>query len=353
MANVYAVKTGNWSDTTVWNTGALPTSADDVYCNNFTVNFDTSATVLSVNNTPTSGVAQGGHLDLKAGSSLTCTATNGVVCGNVYESVLQSTIASGSCIVVANLYTSTLNNTAAATPCLYHTGAGTVNFIGGIIFSNGNNLQIAIQNAGTGTINITAVGNLTNSPVGPSHSYAVIYNASTGTINITGNLLGQGDRNYVVSNDNTGTLTVTGSLTMGNGKPCIAIGSVSQNTFLSGPFLSNSSGVQPNLAYRWKWISGIGASYMTVPNATGGTYKNLYTSDSTLSQSGQPAASNVRSGTVYGPASELTGTCAVPNANSVAYGVPVDNTTGTAVLTSAAVKEACSKAVVPALLALG
>jgi hypothetical protein len=69
--------------------------------------------------------------------------------------------------------------------------------------------------------------------------------------------------------------------------------------------------------------------------------------------SGNPAVANVRSGTVYGPVGELTGTCVVPNANSVAYGVPVDNTTGNAVLTAAAVKESCSKAVVPALLALG
>ena len=37
MAIVRAVKTGVWSDTTVWNTGSLPTSADDVYSNNFTV----------------------------------------------------------------------------------------------------------------------------------------------------------------------------------------------------------------------------------------------------------------------------------------------------------------------------
>jgi hypothetical protein len=53
---------------------------------------------------------------------------------------------------------------------------------------------------------------------------------------------------------------------------------------------------------------------------------------------GMPSLSNVRSGTVYGPTSALTGTLVVPAAGSVALGVPVDNTTGTAVLTPAAIR---------------
>ena len=50
-----------------------------------------------------------------------------------------------------------------------------------------------------------------------------------------------------------------------------------------------------------------------------------------------PAVTDVRSGVVYGSA---TGVLAVPAANSVAFGVPVDNTTGTAVLTLANVQSA-------------
>lgn len=52
-----------------------------------------------------------------------------------------------------------------------------------------------------------------------------------------------------------------------------------------------------------------------------------------------PAASHVRSGTVYNGGNS-TGTCAVPAAGSVALGVAVDNTTGTAVLTQANVETA-------------
>jgi hypothetical protein len=79
---------------------------------------------------------------------------------------------------------------------------------------------------------------------------------------------------------------------------------------------------------------------MTAVNSTATGYKNLYTADSTGSNSGQPATNNVRSGTIYGPNSELTGTCAVPGASSVAFGVPVDATTGTAVLTPESLRTA-------------
>jgi hypothetical protein len=49
-----------------------------------------------------------------------------------------------------------------------------------------------------------------------------------------------------------------------------------------------------------------------------------------------PAASDVRDGVSYASGA-LTGSCKVPAAGSVALGVPVDATTGTAVLTPAAV----------------
>jgi hypothetical protein len=49
-----------------------------------------------------------------------------------------------------------------------------------------------------------------------------------------------------------------------------------------------------------------------------------------------PSTGNVRAGVSYGGG--LVGTCAVPAAGSVALGVPVDATTGTAVLTAAAIR---------------
>jgi hypothetical protein len=48
-----------------------------------------------------------------------------------------------------------------------------------------------------------------------------------------------------------------------------------------------------------------------------------------------PAATDVRSGVTYGPLGEITGTCAVPPPTAVASGVPVDATTGEAVIRQA------------------
>jgi hypothetical protein len=64
-----------------------------------------------------------------------------------------------------------------------------------------------------------------------------------------------------------------------------------------------------------------------------GTYVDMFTADNALTQA---APADVRSGTVYADGN-LTGACAVPAAGSVALGVPVDATTGTAVLTPEAV----------------
>ena len=67
------------------------------------------------------------------------------------------------------------------------------------------------------------------------------------------------------------------------------------------------------------------------------TFSNFYTADNTGLG---PAVGDVRAGVVYGSA---TGVLAVPPANSVAFGVAVDNTTGTAVLTPEAVWGAATR----------
>lgn len=87
----------------------------------------------------------------------------------------------------------------------------------------------------------------------------------------------------------------------------------------------------------WRWSTTAPATYYQVRTASTGVIRSLYTADSV---GGNPAVSNVRSGTVYGPAGELTGTCAVPGASSVLSGVPVDNTTGTVTITAADIRAA-------------
>jgi hypothetical protein len=46
-----------------------------------------------------------------------------------------------------------------------------------------------------------------------------------------------------------------------------------------------------------------------------------------------PAESNVRSGSLYGATNQLSGSMIIPAVSNVRFGVPVDNTTGSAILT--------------------
>jgi len=66
----------------------------------------------------------------------------------------------------------------------------------------------------------------------------------------------------------------------------------------------------------------------------------MFTADNSL---GQASISDVRFGTVYASGA-LTGVAYIPSAASVAFGVPVDNTTGTATLTAANVRAALGMA---------
>jgi hypothetical protein len=67
-----------------------------------------------------------------------------------------------------------------------------------------------------------------------------------------------------------------------------------------------------------------------------GVSQSLYTADLIPTY---PSASDVRLETSYSSGS-LTGTLAMPQASSVQFGVPVDNTTGSAVLTTASLASA-------------
>ena len=96
MANVYAVKDGDWSDPTTWNTGESPTAADDVYANGYTVTIDTSPTVLSLRSSSGTGIVSGGTFIPLDGVTLTCTGSGIVAGGPIANAVLSVSIAAGT-----------------------------------------------------------------------------------------------------------------------------------------------------------------------------------------------------------------------------------------------------------------
>ena len=70
MAVAFAVKNGNWSDSTVWNGGSVPTISDDVYANTYSVTVDTNITVNKLSNGVASGVLAGGKFVINADRQL-------------------------------------------------------------------------------------------------------------------------------------------------------------------------------------------------------------------------------------------------------------------------------------------
>lgn len=76
------------------------------------------------------------------------------------------------------------------------------------------------------------------------------------------------------------------------------------------------------------------------PTGYSGALNYLYGASNAGSQSGQAAVADVRKNTVYGPTSNLTGLAYIPAAGSVATGVNVDQTVGSATLTAQNVRDA-------------
>jgi len=359
MAIVYAVKTGNWTDATVWNTGVLPTTADDVYSNTFTVTINTSPTVLSIRNTAGGAAVAGGGFVATNGITITCTGS-GIIAGAV------NCLSSG----VNNSYTliSNVSSTGAGSGA-NHNSTGTLNVVGNC------------QNTGNGSAILnftTGIVNLTGSAISNSTSLSsTIANNVAGTINIVGNCTGgAGATARAASNSSTGVINITGlctggavafteAINCGNGSAVI-VGEVQASFFsaavtgtpsgfaiLTGPLVASagtgagaaSSGINPCTCGRWfPADTALGTFEYRVRGATVSgpaserPLRQLFLTDAYAA--GYPAPANVRNTTTYGPGNIYLGTCAIPPAGSVSLGVPVDATVGTAPLTAGAIRAA-------------
>ena len=218
--------------------------------------------------------------------------------------------------------------------------AGTINLSSVCAVSGGaaGVNSFCINNASTGTINVSASCTF----VGGNTGGNALNNASTGTINVSASCTFTGSAStlaYPLNNASTGSVTVTNStFTASAFANAVNIANTGADVRLSGDFLDHWSG--------WKAVSGGKWRLGTAPTlgqtryALAGTTDSYFTEfGSDYGSFGNPIAANVRSGIVYG-GGNLTGTCAVPAAGSVALGVPVDATTGTAVLDPAAVASA-------------
>ena len=331
MAIVYAVKTGNWSDTTVWNTGALPTSADDVYPNTFVVTINQNITVKSLDNRATTGVTAGGQFTMGGSFNIVADTINS---GGTANFLLYTTPAgaNATCVITANTIQS------------FQTAGSAISITSIINFTLTINANIIGTNSGaTQTLNIGASlsgcivvinGNLT-AQLGP----AVLINNGTTTCDIYGLCTSSTNTGAFATTQNSSSLnvTITKAISVNNGLAAVSNTGVLTNVTVK----EIEQGV-----FGYVPISG----YVRLSTASGAFYKGVTTGSSTRTLSdpadiaGQvPAQSDVRFGVTYQSGSK-TGTAYIPAASSVGFGVPVDNTTGTASLTPTDVWTAATSA---------
>lgn len=369
MALRYAVANGNWSSTATWNGGTLPTSADDVYSNNFTVTVDQNVTVLSLRNTAGAPAVAGGIFVLTNGVSVNATGT-GLVNNSGTTTLIDFTLASPNSATVTSTNISGTGgnpNTNNAVVRLSGTGTLTLNSnwavngsvvaitANGIFNLNGSGGHVSTITTQNG-INITAalatlnwVGNMTF--VG-TNAWAYMSNNGTpitSTINITGNIKGS-DTQTASGILTNGILNVTGTVSAAPASSSgVAVsGAVGSTVTVNGITQSNNARVLAISSTGLLTVSGqiicvnecypISCTRTRLSNSLStqitfqtdvvATNKTLYSPGTAL---GNPAVTDVRNGTTYASGA-LTGTLKVPPASSVAVGVPVDNTTGTAII---------------------
>jgi hypothetical protein len=314
MALITSAASGNFSAGATWTGGVVPGVGDEARASTgHTVTIDVNTTCDEISNAGTGKFVFANSVTLTANVTFKGTTTG----TNLLE--LTST---NSAAIVGEI---THANNVATTAAVNHLGTGTLTVTGNIIGSSGAIIggRNAVINNNTGTINVTGT------ILGSSGPPGALVNASTGEINLTGTTTSGSGTGSPLQNNSTGTFTVVGNLIASNAAPAFASASTSATNVLRGNFQSSAQGVLP--IYAQKVILGSAPSQNEFVFSVDGisTTATFFTADALP---GVPLESDVRSGTVYGASNELTGTCAVPAAASVAFGVPVDNTTGTAAL---------------------
>ena len=300
----------------------------------------------------------------------------------------------GSAVAVNNTGTGTLTFTGNATGSASGTvGYGLINASTGVVNMTGNsvdqNTSAGTANAAGGTFNLT--GNTTGSPLtnyhgsmnlgvgtfnlygtaygGIANSATGIYNNSSGPVNATNAVGGANVSSHGVYNASTGTVTVTGLVTGGSTSSAYGVynagtGTVTVDTAIGNDYGPGGTSSNPTPGV-YGAVSGslgrtfvkkfqhgphgqcpVGGAVFPVNSTFASFFYQFIETDLATTKTayfaesgslGYPVASDVRYGTVFGGGGS-TGSCHVPAAASVAYGVSVDATVGIAVLTQAALQ---------------
>jgi hypothetical protein len=366
MALILSAATGNFNAGATWVGGIVPSAADEARASTtHVITITANVTCTELSNAGT------GTYVLNSGVTLTANVTH----KGLTASVNCLTFSAASPATASIVGTCTGGSVAAATAVL-NSGTGALSVTGAAV-GGSNTTAAGLAQSSTGSVTLT--GNATGS-TGPG---AGNQGASAGTFTINGNVLaaanngafnnGAGTLIIVgsvtaaaaagVSNASTGPVTITGSITAataaGVSNASTATLTISGGTytasttanavsstnassivFASGSFIYAANGFVPINTPKFILLTAptIAKTRYALNGTT--TYVDMFTADNSL---GQAAITDVRFGTSYASGA-LTGVAYIPAASSVAFGVPTDNTTGTATLTAANVRAALGMA---------
>ena len=327
MAYKWAVANGNWSAGATWNGGTVPQTGDIVYANGKTVAVDEGLTTPVVGRLSTEAnvgllVAAGGSFSARAGCTIQAIdiVAGGSSCvvasGSISFSVIASTVTGSATAQAAGV------NMSSAVTCTATVGAA---YGGANNHANSSGFRVA---AGTLMFTGNAVGS------SASISACGIYITGGSGHVITGTAKGGAGGAPGVQNASGGQVQVSTAQANNYPNDGVMAGAVGSNQSNNGgsvlldAMIFGSGGWSP-IAGR-HFVRDAGTNFVQMRQSNNGAITTMGEVANDY-----PAQSDVRSGVSY-DFGEKTGTCAVPPAGSVALGVPVDATTGTAALSAAA-----------------
>lgn len=406
MATYYARKAGNVNAADVWATTPTGTASDvfssftneDVLVtNNFSITINVDTTVMEIRNDATGGATAGGSITINNNITLTSNL--------IAFTALVTVPVSSSVTIIGDIYGPTISSGYANT--LNLGTSSTTNIIGNLYGPTaGSSNVIAIFGGGT-IVNIT--GNLYAGSGSPTSSSVIYVHPNGGPIiNITGNLIApQQAPAGTIINGSSGTFTITGYVSniLIYGGLVTIYGDVLGSNAANVPGVNCLGGVVNIYGLAIGGDRGVGVSNNggTVnikrakgnnfgPSAVGLTSCVGVSSSQTsitrveeieyglLGQSPTsgpiiladlssnvaifavrnslpktlvdssgvfgsiPASGDVRNGVIYNLGNS-SGICVIPHPNSVVYGVPVDNTTGSGLISSQAVWNVLSSSI--------
>ena len=271
---------------------------------------------------------------------------------------------SGGLLTVNGDLIGSTSGVATASGCVYLATSGCKYTQNGNMIGGNSTTQNYPFWSGNGGQTITINGNITGG-YGGSNSWGA-RNNNNSAMTINGNVTGGAGASAVgISNESGANITVNGTVTAGTGVSSHGYsgGGASSVLICNGAIVANDGGPGAVGINSFAYAATVGNPVTVVrfrklqfgargntPISSAGSYQLIDDSTNTAqfytsaagtktlvdgNASGlMPAVTDVRSGVTYN-AGSLIGTCAVPAANSVAAGVAVDNTVGTAVLTQA------------------